>query len=124
DGRMHLFVAHLVVRGRSWWRGRLVAVMNAEHIGRWDVAPRAHPGDGLLDVVDVDPAFGIGDRWKAWRRIGAGAHLPHPDIEVRRVPAVQLDAGGLDVWLDGERAVGAAKRLSVRVEPDALTCVV
>jgi hypothetical protein len=27
------------------------------------------------------------------------------------------------VWLDGER-VGDARRLSVRVEPDALVCVV
>ena len=28
--------------------GRIVAVMNAEFVGPWDVAPRAHPGDGLI----------------------------------------------------------------------------
>jgi hypothetical protein len=123
DGRLHLFVAHVVVRGRTWWRGRIVAACNAQFVGSWDVAPRAHPGDGLLDVLDVAPGFGLGDRWKARRRLGTGTHVPHPKIEQRRVSAVQLDAGGLDVWLDGER-LGPARSLSVRVEPDAITCVV
>ena len=123
DGRLHLFVAHLVVRGRSLWRGRIVAVCNAQFVGRWDVAPRAHPGDGLLDVLDVDAGLGIGDRMKARRRLGLGTHVPHPRIEQRRVAALQVDVGGFGVWLDGKR-VGAAQHLSVRVEPDAITCVV
>jgi hypothetical protein len=50
--------------------------------------------------------------------------VPHPKIEQRRVSAVQFDAAGADVWLDGERVVRGAQRLSIRVEPDALTCVV
>ena len=33
DGARHWFVAHLIAR-RSWWRGRLLAVMNAEFLGR------------------------------------------------------------------------------------------
>ena len=40
DGRLHWFVAHLIAR-RSWWRGRLVAVMNAEWLGAWDLGPRS-----------------------------------------------------------------------------------
>lgn len=51
DGRLHWFVAHLVAR-RSWWRGRTLAVMNAQWLGGWDLAPRSHPDDGLLDVTD------------------------------------------------------------------------
>jgi hypothetical protein len=121
DGRLHWFVAHLVAR-RSWWRGRVVAAMNAEWRGDWDVAPRAHPDDGLLDVVDAD--LPQGDRWKARRRLRTGTHLPHPDIEVRRVRAWQADLEPpLDVWLDGV-ALGRARTLSVRVEPDVLTLVV
>src|SRR4029453_9286850 len=50
DGHPHVFVAHVVAR-RSWWRGRVWVAMNAEWLGRWDVAPRAHPGDGLLDIL-------------------------------------------------------------------------
>jgi hypothetical protein len=123
DGRHHWFVAHLVAR-RSWWRGRVVAVMNAEFLGPWDVAPRAHPGDGLLDVLDAAPSLRLGDRWKARRRLPTGAHLPHPAIAVARRAAVQIDLDRpTPVWLDGE-PVGEARNLSVRLEPDALVCVV
>lgn len=121
DGRLHHFVAHLVVR-RSWWRGRVVAVMNAQWIGRWDVAPRSHPDDGLLDVLDGD--LGLDDRIKARARLRTGTHVPHPGIAVRRTGALQLAFDRPEpVWLDGER-VGSARALSIRVEPDALTCVV
>jgi YegS C-terminal NAD kinase beta sandwich-like domain len=123
DGRHHWFVAHLVAR-RSWWQGPIVAVMNAEFLGDWDVAPRAHPGDGLLDVVSVAAGMSLADRLRARRRLPAGAHVPHPAITIERRPAVQL---GFDrptpVWLDGV-LVGEARNLSVRLEADALTCVV
>lgn len=123
DGRLHWFVAHLLAR-KSWWRGQVVAVMNAQHLGAWDVAPRGHPNDGRLDVVQVKGTFGIGDRWKARRRLPTGSHVPHPEITERHVSAVQLDLEpGTRVWLDGE-LIGPARQLAIRVEPDALRCVV
>ena len=123
DGRVRYFVAHVVVRGRTLWRGSAVAVMNAQYVGEWDVAPRAHPGDGKLDVVEVAPSLSLADRLKARRRLPLGTHVPHPSITTRQVPAVQLDVAGRRVLLDGV-AVDAAKALSIRVEPDALTVVV
>lgn len=121
DGRQHWFVAHLVVR-RSWWRGRVVAVMNAQWIGAWDVAPKSHPGDGLLDVLDGD--LSLDDRLKARTRLPTGTHVPHPGIAQRRVPALQLELDRpTPVWLDGER-VGLARTLAIRLEPDALSVVV
>lgn len=121
DGALHFFVAHLVAR-RSWWRGPVVAAMNAQFLGDWDVAPRSHPGDGRLDLLQAD--LSIGDRLKARTRLRSGTHVPHPGISERRVKAVQLDlAPRTSVWLDGER-VGEARALSVRVVPDALTVVV
>lgn len=127
DGRLHWFVAHLIAR-RSWWHGRVVAVMNAEWRGDWDVAPRSHPGDGLLDVYDVEGAprrrMPPGDRWRARRRLLTGTHVPHPGVEVRRTRAWQAELHPpLDVWLDG-KPLGRARDLSVRVEPDAITLVV
>lgn len=121
DGRMHWFVAHLVAR-RSWWRGRVLVAMNAQWLRDWDLGPRAHPGDGLLDVSDGDLA--LRERWLARRRLPTGTHLPHPGISTSRVPAFQADLDpALDVWLDGD-LIGRARTLSVRVEPDALTVVV
>ena len=121
DGRLHWFVAHLVAR-RGWWRGRIVAAMNAQHLGSWDVAPRGHPNDGRLDVLDGD--LPLGQRWQARRRLATGTHVPHPGIEERHVAALQVElAPGTKVWLDGE-PLGVARTLSIRVEPDALRCVV
>lgn len=121
DGVPHPFVAHLVAR-RSWWRGRVVAVMNAQFLGAWDAAPRAHPGDGRLDVLDGD--LGVGDRWKARTRLPAGTHVPHPGIAQRRTAAWE---GTFDrptpVRLDGE-VVATARSVVVAVEPDVLRVVV
>jgi hypothetical protein len=121
DGRLHWFVAHLVAR-HGWWRGRIVAAMNAEFIGEWDVAPRAHPNDGLLDVLDV--TMPASERFKARARLRSGTHVPHPGINVERVRAAQIQLSRpTPVQLDGV-LVGEARSLSVRIEPDALRCVV
>lgn len=117
DGRLHWFLAHLVAR-RSWVRGRIVLVANAAFIKRWNVAPRAHPGDGRLDIVDG--SMRLLDRVRASRRLASGLHLPHPELDTRRVGAAQFDLDpALDVRLDGQ-LVGRAANLSVRVEPAAV----
>lgn len=117
DGRMHWFLAHLVAR-RSWWRGRIVVVANAAFIGDWNVAPRAHPGDGRLDVLDGD--LPLRDRLAARRRLPTGTHVPHPAINQRRTAATQFEfSRPTPIELDGRR-IGRATTLSVRVEPAAV----
>lgn len=121
DGRLHWFVAHLVAR-RSWWFGRVVVAMNAQFLGPWDVAPKSHPNDGRLDVLDGSPS--LSQRWMARSRLPQGIHVPHPAISERRVSALQIDlARPTPVVLDGH-SIGVASNLVLRVEPDALTCVV
>jgi hypothetical protein len=120
DGRLHWFAAHLVARSRTWTRS--FVAMNAQWLGRWNLGPRAHPDDGLLDTYDA--RLGWGDLAKVRRRLGHGTHLPHPDIVERRVAATQVSFDRpLDVWLDGV-PVGKGRSLSVRVEVDALTVVI
>lgn len=121
DGTLHHFVAHLVAR-RSWWHGRVVAVMNAQWLGKWDVAPRSHPNDGLLDVFDAD--LRLADRAKAWKRLLTGTHVPHPQISQRRSASVEIELDRLTpIWLDGT-LVGRGQALTIEIHPDALCCVV
>jgi hypothetical protein len=120
DGRIHLFVAHLVARSRLWTSA--FVAMNAQFVGDWNLGPRAHPGDGLLDTYDV--RLRPGQLLPVRARLRHGAHLPHPGITERRAPAVTVELDRpLPVRLDGV-AVGPARRVAVRVEPDALQVVV
>jgi len=121
DGRLHRFVAHLVVRP-SRHPGRWWLAANAAHRGRWNVAPRAHPGDGLLDVMDVSLA--AGDVVAAWRRLGRGMHVPHPAIRQERTSAVQVSfTGSSRAWVDG-RSLGRVGDLSLRIRSAALRVAV
>lgn len=120
DGRLHLFVAHLVARTRLWTRA--FVAMNAQSLGRWNLGPRAHPNDGLLDTYDSH--LPLGQLLPVRSRLHHGAHLPHPGIKERRTAALQVELERpLTVRLDGA-GVGAAKVISVRVQPDALTVVI
>ena len=120
DGRLHLFVAHAIARNRFWTRA--VVAMNAQWHGSWNLGPRGHPNDGLLDVFDATLSWT--DLPKVRARLPSGSHLPHPGIKERRTAAAQFDLDKpLPVWLDGEQ-VDEGRRLSFRIEPDALTVVV
>jgi hypothetical protein len=120
DGRLHLFAAHLVARTRLW--GYALVAMNAQWRGGWNLGPRAHPGDGLLDVYEA--RLPAADRLKVRARLHHGTHLPHPALRERRVGAVQVTLPRpLPVELDGQRA-GTGRNLSVRVRPDAIRVVV
>jgi hypothetical protein len=118
DGTIVRAVAHVVVR-RSWWRGPLLAVMNVDRLGRWDVAPRAHPNDGRADVVEVDAAMGARARWQASKRLPSGTHVPHPQVHTRRITAATWSfEQPLRLWVDGVDR-GTVRELGVTVEPDA-----
>ena len=121
DGRSHRFAAHLVARpthhpGR-WW-----VAANAAHRGSWNLAPRAHPGDGLLDILDI--AIPPGELLSAWRRLRSGTHVPHPAIRQERSRAVQIQfERPASVVLDG-RSVGRYCSISLRVREASLRIAV
>jgi hypothetical protein len=125
DGRLHFFVAHLVARTRLWTRA--FVAMNAQYLGNqwlgdWNLGPRAHPNDGLLDIYDAH--LPRSQLLPVRSRLHHGAHLPHPNIRERRTAAQQVELERpLPVRLDGVR-VGTARVISVRIQPDALTVVI
>ena len=122
DGETHWFCAHLVAR-RRWWWGRAAVVMNAQWLGDWDLGPRSHPNDGLLDLTDGRLPFG--DRGEARRRARTGTHLPHPALHTARAGHHELAFDPpVGVWLDGVRVASAARRVVIDVEPDAAAIIV
>jgi hypothetical protein len=115
--------AHVVARSPwyrgHWLRGPILAVMNAEFIGEWDVAPRGHPNDGRVEVFEVEQAMSLRHRLAARRRLRSATHLPHPDIGTRSVRSHEWSfPRALDVEVDGRRS-GRASSISVRVVADA-----
>lgn len=99
DGSSRLAVAHVVYSraGRPRW-----VAMNAAFVGRWNIAPRAHPGDGKVDLVTFD--LGVVDWLKARARLPTGTHVPHPQIaaRARAVHEITPQRGGR-LQLDGRR---------------------
>jgi hypothetical protein len=122
DGEPEVVVAHVVVRRRGrlgWWRGRVVALMNAEWWGAWDVTPRSHPNDGSVELVTADGSLSLRQRWQMRSRLSSGTHLPHPALSVTKVSSYVIDVTAREcVWLDGV-AHRNVRRLDVAVRPDA-----
>jgi hypothetical protein len=119
DGEPTVAVAHVVAR-RSWWRGRVVLAMNAQFLGRYDVAPRGHPNDGRVEVLDVSARMRTRARWQARRRARTGTHLPHPDVRTESTAEWRTSfEQPATVWVDGTRW-RSGTTLVLRAEPDAL----
>lgn len=128
DSEPIIACAHVVARS-PWFHGHflsgpILAVMNAEFIGEWEVAPRGHPNDGRVEVFDVDAAMSVRHRLAARRRLRNATHIPHPLISTRSIrTATWTFPRPLDVIVDG-RHVGRATTLTVDVRPDAATVYV
>jgi len=124
DGRDPVVAcAHVVARSPwyrgHWWRGPILAVMNVEFIGDWDIAPRGHPNDGRVEAFEVAPTMAVRARAAARRRLRSATHLPHRDITTRSVRCQQwVFPSALDVAIDGH-PVGRASSIGVTVIPDA-----
>ena len=66
-----------------------------------DVLPRAHPNDGFVDVLEVDPKISIRQRAIAWSRSATGSHLPHPNLRVSRSIDFQWSGSPARMIADG-----------------------
>ena len=116
----HAFVAHCIARTRLW--GEVLAVMNAEWLDEWDVAPKGHPGDGWLDVTEA--ALSWPERQKVRDRLATGTHLPHPGLRTFRVREAEFEFDRpRPLYLD-RTPFSRVSRLEVRVEPASLTVLV
>jgi diacylglycerol kinase family enzyme len=120
-----LAVASVVARNLDYTR--LLAVMNTQELvvpvaGRLRLGHRAHPGDGLIDVIDA--SLRRSELVAVARRARLGAYLPHPRISEERRPfAERTFDRRRHLVVDGVRR-GRVTRLAIRVLPDRLALVV
>lgn len=119
DGTETFALSHVVLRD-AFWRRRVVLLMNAQFLSRRDVAPRSHPNDGRVDVLEVAAGMPLRARLQAARRSVTGTHLPHPQLSARQVQRWSMEFDRpIGCWLDGERA-GRVSRFELEVVPDGL----
>jgi hypothetical protein len=118
DGRGTIAVAHVMVG--SWWHGECRLALNAQYLGRLDLAPRSHPNDGRLDALVLAPSMSWRARLQARRRARSGTHLPHPQLSMSQTAAVEWTFDrALPIRVDGVRW-GRGREVRVTVVPDAL----
>ncbi len=126
DGRsVDMTAMSSVVAGRWGGSGRVVAVLNTGFLGRHNLAPRAHPNDGVFEVVRVSASMPRRERREALRRSVTGSHLPHPDLSVDRASSMTLGRTGRfePLRIDG-RTVRRWRRVHVDLHPDGIVVVV
>lgn len=120
DGRRCFAAAHVFFLS-SWWLGPVTAVMNSEWWGSWLVAPRAHPNDGRLDLVEGD--LPIRQRLLIRRRVLTGDHLPNSALKVGRIAELKREfVRPMRVIIDGVEE-DRCRHLSLQVLPDALSII-
>lgn len=110
-------VVHRARRGR-WMRGRVTVVGNVDTFGRFNLLPRAHPGDGRLDRLDVDAEMSPRQRLYALRRSRLGNHLPHPNLHVSRSDRFEVVVGPADVVIVDHQQIRVSGDIVIEILPD------
>lgn len=105
-----------ILRGGPF-AGPLTIISSSGRLRGRDILPRAHPNDGMLDVLSVS-SLSVRQRIIAWSRARHGAHLPHPGVSVSRELSVRWAGSNRNVVVavDGRRF--ACRECSVTVLPD------
>lgn len=100
DGEIFHFNAISDFTFGNYWHGQYSVVTSTGWSGGVEVCPRAHPGDGVLDHLEVDSAMPLRQRIRARRKMRSGTHLPHPSLRVSRSADFML-AGPRLLTIDG-----------------------
>ena len=107
--------------GEQWQQGAmLISVANGQSIGGgMRIVPGAALDDGYLDLFIVS-RLSRTRLLAVFPKVFAGKHVGHPAVRLRRVRTVELSAGNIVAYADGER-IGALP-MTIEVVPRAV-CV-
>jgi hypothetical protein len=106
-------------------RRRFVCVSNGGIVNGRNLAPRAHPNDGRLDVMTIEATMTFRHRLTARKKAVTGTHLPHPRISVRQDDAFSFQkiSTGERLSIDGV-AIKDWTDVSISILPDYWQVVV
>jgi diacylglycerol kinase family enzyme len=108
--------------GRS---SRYVCISNAGIVRGRNLAPRAHPNDGFLDVLEVSESISLRNRIQALKRSATGTHLPHPDISARRSVDCEFhNESGSEILRIDRSKISSWNSIRITVIPDYWKIVV
>lgn len=121
DGPAFTAVSTVVAGGRL--RPHIIATSGG-FVGDSNVAPRAHPNDGVLDALVVSAEIPLRQWLAARRRMRLGDHLPHPHLDLRRSATHEFAfESAMPVRIDGAKR-GSARRVRIESTPDAFVLCV
>ena len=120
DGKIFWFCAHMFIGSKL--KGEKIFISNVAHYGKTNPAPKAHPGDGKFDMLEVK--LSPFQTFKAVKRVSAGTHIPHPGIKYKQVSSEQFSfEKKLSIEIDGKN-IGKFSTVSIRIENEALRVVI
>ncbi|MSO58791.1 MAG: hypothetical protein EXQ63_00505 [Ilumatobacteraceae bacterium] len=105
-------------RRGGWLRGPVLVVTNTGMRRGRQIASRAHPNDGHLDVLSV-ATMNARQRLFGWSKAKLGNHLPHPKILVSRSTHLDLAVSAEQVVVIDGRRLDQVRRITLTIVPDA-----
>jgi hypothetical protein len=118
DDQSTLLVAASSVIVGNYWKGRHLIVSNAGWIGDSNVAPRAHPNDGKVEMLTMHSDMTLRQRFLARRKMNTGVHLPHPDLSSAQISIAVIESKGREILvIDGDKVANWTS-ISLTVQPD------
>lgn len=106
-------------------RSRYVCVSNAGIVKGRNLAPRAHPNDGVLDILEISQDISFRNRMQAFKRSSTGTHIPHPSISTHRHSECEyLNINGQEVLRVDGLKMNSWQSIRITVLPDYWKIVV
>ena len=102
----------------GWLRGPVLVVTNTGMRRGRQIATRAHPNDGHLDVVSV-ATMNIRQRVIGWSKAKLGNHVPHPKIVISRTTHLDLTVSPKQLLVIDGRRHNHVSRVTLTIASDA-----
>ncbi len=103
----------------QWYRGSFFVLSNTGFYKSRHLLPRAHPNDGLLDLLSLSSSMTLRQRLLFNKKSRISAHVPHPDIRITRVATFTFTRSNANETLtvDGMKMRNWSE-ISVAIQPD------